>query len=123
MKLKLSKDYRDPEVDREAAILSVMQNDGEVFCLGKRFKVDAFNEFNHTVVLHNSVVTELRISTNEVQPVLRRLSSMSIDERKDYTALLNRALEGEMIGDLLNWLDKRFFDYRGLIEKGDAIEK
>lgn len=123
MKLKLSKDYRDPEMDREAAILSVMQNDGEVFCLGKRFKVDAFNGFNHTVVLHNREVAEVRISTNEVQPVLRRLSSMSEDEKKDYMELLNRALEGDAIGELVNWLDGRFFDYRGLIEKGDAIEK
>ena len=123
MKFKISNDIRDLDTDREAAILSVMQNDGEVFCLGKRFKVDAFNEFNHTVVLHNSVVTELRISTNEVQPVLRRLSSMSVDEKKDYMELLNRALEGDAIGELVNWLDKRFFDYRGLIEKGDAIEK
>ena len=123
MKFKISNDIRDLDTAREAAILSVMQNDGEVFCLGKRFKVDAFNGFNHTVVLHNSVVTELRISTNEVQPVLRRLSSMSVDEKKDYMELLNRALEGDAIGELVNWLDKRFFDYRGLIEKGDAIEK
>ena len=109
-------------MDREAAILAVMQNDGEVFCLGKRFKVDAFNEFNHTVVLHNKDVAEVRIDTNEVQPVLRKLSSMSIDEKKDYLELLNRALEGDTIGALVNWLDVRFLDYRGLIEKSIAIE-
>ena len=122
MKFKISKDIRVPDMDREAAILAIMQNDGEVFCLGKRFKVDAFNEFNHTVVLHNKDVAEVRIDTNEVQPVLRKLSSMSIEEKKDYLELLNRALEGDTIGALVNWLDVRFLDYRGLIEKGIAIE-
>ena len=123
MKFKITKDIRVQDMDREAAILSVMQNDGEVFCLGKRFSVDAFNEFNHTVVLRNEHVAELRIDTNEVQPVLRKLSSMSTDEKKDFMELLNRALEGDTIGELVNWLDVRLFDYRGLIEKGKAIEK
>jgi hypothetical protein len=123
MKFKISKDIRLEDKDREAAILTVMQNYGEVSCLGKRFKVDAFNAFNHTVVLNNEHVAEVRIDTNEVQPVLRKLSSMSIDEKKHYIELLNRALEGDSIGELVNWLDERFFDYRGLIEKGKAIEK
>lgn len=59
----------------------------------------------------------------EVKPYLRPMSSMSVEERREYEKTF------EMF-DLLylktwktyDWLNKHFFDYRGLITMGLALE-
>ena len=59
---------------------------------------------------------------------LRPMSSMTEEERKEYNEYI---FHGASIGSILNtatayelidWLNKHHFDYRGLIEKGLAIE-
>ena len=68
----------------------------------------------------------------EVKPYLRPMSSMTEDERYDYRHMLDATLnsEGEPIlfvyvedfSTVLDWLNEHHFDYRGLIEKGLALE-
>ena len=60
--------------------------------------------------------------TNEyIKPYLRPLSSMTEEEKIDYQAFFN--YDGvEYPEEYIDWLNKHHFDYRGLIEKGLAIE-
>lgn len=63
----------------------------------------------------------------EVKPYLRSMDSMTDEERKEYNEYL---FHGASIGlmsntetayELIDWCNKHYFDYRGLIEKGLAI--
>ena len=63
-----------------------------------------------------------------IKPYLRSMSSMTEDERKEYNEYL---FHGASIGlmsntetayELIEWLNAHHFDYRGLIERGLAIE-
>ena len=61
----------------------------------------------------------------EAKPYLRPMSSMTKEEETEYAFLLNDGGWGvseRLIIECLDWLNKHHFDYRGLIEKGLAIE-
>lgn len=65
------------------------------------------------------------ILNGDVKPYLRQMSSMTEEERSEY-ALFYRAFscslyEKESV-ERVDWLNKHHFDYRGLIEKGLALE-
>jgi hypothetical protein len=62
-----------------------------------------------------------------IKPYLRPMSSMTEEEEKEYNLLANRCmcttvgfihLEAE---PLLDWLNKKMFDFRGLIDKDLAL--
>ena len=57
-----------------------------------------------------------------IKPYLRPMSSMTEEEKKEYKHLV--AFSGNPIGsaDFIDWLNAHHFDYRGLIERGLAIE-
>jgi len=63
-----------------------------------------------------------------IKPYLRSMSSMTEEERKEYELLANRCISTSVgfihfeAQELINWLLKNHFDFRGLIEKGLAIE-
>lgn len=63
-----------------------------------------------------------------VKPYLRPMSSMTEVEKLDYTSIDNRAyccpqdFAHIPATDRIDWLNKRHFDYRGLIKKGLAIK-
>ena len=54
----------------------------------------------------------------EVLPYLRPLSSMTEEEKEELRILKWTKLEH----DTVDWLNVHYFDYRGLIEKGIALE-
>ena len=62
------------------------------------------------------------------KPYLRPMSSMTEEEESKYNliqGLLHWTVEDGMIqnyGDAIDWLNEHHFDYRGLIEKGLALE-
>lgn len=56
--------------------------------------------------------------TMDIKPYLRPMSSMTEDEGDE---LDNIVIMGNY-GDDVDWLNIRHFDYRGLIEKGLALE-
>lgn len=69
----------------------------------------------------------------EVKPYLRPMSTMTEEEKAEYgkvcgldtEILANHPMNGEPFPALYNsqdWLNTHHFDYRGLIEKGLAIE-
>ena len=59
----------------------------------------------------------------DIKPYLRPLSSMTEEEKKEYKTLLSeRRLYGSLGIKIIDWLNAHHFDYRGLIEKGLALE-
>jgi hypothetical protein len=64
----------------------------------------------------------------ECKPYLRPMSSMTEEEYKEYSKLWDLQDEFSTDADIrfktdvIDWLNARHFDYRGLIERGLAIE-
>lgn len=54
-----------------------------------------------------------------IKPYLRPISNMTQEEIYDYNKMCNKSLD---VLDIFDWLNAHHFDYRGLIEKGLALE-
>ena len=60
---------------------------------------------------------------DEIKPYLRPMSSMTEEEKKEYNAFFTYdGIDESCFLDYLDWLNAHHFDYRGLIEKGLALE-
>lgn len=66
-----------------------------------------------------------------IKPYLRPMSSMTKEEQKEFVEfhcvtlcplIMDTCLTIENEGNMFDWLNAHHFDYRGLIEKGLAIE-
>ena len=66
-----------------------------------------------------------------IKPYLRPMSSMTEDERNEYFDFRNQELQRvalaevgreSAIAEISDWLNKKMFDYRGLIPKGLALK-
>jgi hypothetical protein len=57
-----------------------------------------------------------------VKPYLRPMSSMTIEEKFEYNGFDGYIFNDEDTIIKFDWLNKHHFDYRGLIEKGLALE-
>ena len=70
----------------------------------------------------------MRHSNFHIKPYLRPMSSMTEEEKKEYTLLANRTMVSSVgfihfeANELIDWLNKKMFDFQGLIPKGRAIE-
>lgn len=62
------------------------------------------------------------IPHDNVKLYLRPMSSMTYDESKNYDILIQYDAYHPINIDLYDWLNQHHFDYRGLIEKGLALE-
>ena len=64
------------------------------------------------------------IYSNEYKPYLFPMSSMTDYQKSDYQFITERWMNdpSHSISDSIDWLNKNHFDYRGLIEKGLAID-
>ena len=60
----------------------------------------------------------------DIKPYLFPISSMTEEQRKEYQYITERWMydQSYSISDSIDWLNKNHFDYRGLIEKGLAID-
>ena len=60
----------------------------------------------------------------EIKPCLFPLSSMTEKQKNEYQYITERWMNDPSysISDGIDWLNKNHFDYRGLIEKGLAID-
>jgi hypothetical protein len=68
------------------------------------------------------ITKECELST--IKPYLRPMSSMTYVEKSDYDFITERWMYDATysISDSIDWLNEHHFDYRGLIEKGLALE-
>ena len=88
------------------------------------------------IVLISDIITNKRITTDieNIRPYLFPLSSLTAKQKQELWAMgwvyLFGVLSNERVAfrthfdcrDLIDWLNKNHFDYRGLIEKGLAID-
>lgn len=59
-----------------------------------------------------------------IKPYLFPLSSVTDEQKEEYRYIIERWMHDSSysISDITDWLNKNHFDYRGLIEKGLAID-
>ena len=72
----------------------------------------------------NNTVQGYNIEDQYFKPYLRPLSSMTKEEENEYEILIDCSDYScfKTSDKVINWLNSHYFDYRGLIEKGLAIE-
>ena len=58
----------------------------------------------------------------DIKPYLFPLSSMTEEQKSQYNFYLTRIASAYDASLLIDWLNKNYFDYRGLIKKGLAID-
>lgn len=58
----------------------------------------------------------------DIKPYLFPLSSMTEEQKSQYNFYLTRIVSAYDASLLIDWLNKNYFDYRGLIKKGLAID-
>ena len=63
----------------------------------------------------------LRVNFDECKPYLRPMSSMTDEEKKEVFSCISNAWN-LTASNQIDYLNSHHFDYRGLIEKGLAIE-
>jgi hypothetical protein len=70
---------------------------------------------------NGSFIGSFNYNIDKIRPYLRPMSSMTEEEKKELWELLKKL---GMASDIkrLDWLTAHHFDYRGLIEKGLALE-
>ena len=59
---------------------------------------------------------------NSCKPYSFPLSSMTEEQKSQYSFFLTRIIDGYDSSLLIDWLNKNHFDYRGVIKKGLAID-
>lgn len=96
-----------------------------------------------TAFLPDITIESFMTNIEFLQPYLRPLSSMTVEEKLKFTDdvaphdsvvfcnevvhipmndPISQSLSYEYLAKIINWLNAHHFDYRGLIEKGLAIE-
>ena len=73
------------------------------------------------------LVDEMECYIEDIKPYLRPMSSMTKEEFEEYGNIIEHISIGSLDFNIANpnaidWLNAHHFDYRGLIEKGLAIE-
>lgn len=76
-------------------------------------------EFDNTLRYHH--LEAFVCDRIEVKPYLRSISSMTVEEWEQYNKVLGDGVMVPLASEL-DWLNAHHFDYRGLIEKGLALE-
>ena len=102
---------------------------------GKLVEIDISKEF---VRFDADINCYMGAYIDDVKPYLRSMSSMTKEEEKEYNSFIigqqpfdcdfsaypieYKILYEDDIDSYIDWLNKKMFDYRGLIEKGLALE-
>ena len=68
---------------------------------------------------HSQWYRHSKLQIELIKPYLRPMLSMTEKEEYEYNTAVDKDVEDYRMVD---WLNKRHFDYRGLIEKGLALE-
>ena len=88
----------------------------------KVFNVDYISAIYEEIKL--DIPDNYTIDISEVKPYLFPLSSMTEEQKQEYQHITERWMydSSYSISDSTDWLNAHHFDYRGLIEKGLAID-
>jgi hypothetical protein len=77
--------------------------------------------YGYSVNLNTWCIDELEANKAVIKPYLRPMSSMTEEERNEH---FGRTMTIDIVQtskEVIDWLNKKMFDYRELIEKGLAI--
>ena len=74
---------------------------------------------DHGVGNYNEV---FGVALENIKPYLRPMSSMTEEKEKEYHKIVDGFLNFENAPRVVDWLNEHHFDFRGLIEKGLALE-
>ena len=87
---------------------------------GKLLRID----INMLDVYYDGEENEERQTIMNIKPYLRRMSSMTKEERKEWMVFIyaQACVFLASLDKAIDWLNAHHFDYRGLIEKGLALE-
>lgn len=76
-----------------------------------------------TTIDYTDIVTDKQTyPIRYIKPYLRPMSSMTEEEKSMYEGLMIGIDNISYMLDVIDWLNSHHFDYRGLIEKGLAID-
>lgn len=96
--------------------------------IGKLWSVDPFEDLDPEIYILYPKGNTISKFCSEVKPYLRPMSSMTEDEQRTLDSMCNGVemvsrLSGlKMFDKAFDWLNQHHFDYRGLIDKGLALE-
>ena len=87
----------------------------------------AGNEVYKTIVFDNELddLHVYWIKEGLIKPYLRPMESMTEEEEEEYLSFYcwgGDMTDKENVIDIVDWLNAHYFDYRGLIDKGLALE-
>ena len=120
MALKINKNTR-VVVHLKMDILSRLPHGLRIDYSGTHYDAYAYNDKAEQIVLQGSDC-DILVGIEHVKPLLRRMSSMTNEEKIKYETLLaNAAVDGK-VWEVTDWLNSNMFDYRGLIDDNLAVE-
>lgn len=105
--------------------LSGWIDEGDVILTG--FRQDEFTKETEPLFRNPGGNPKIVFPIDSVKPYLRPMSSMTEEEFKEYSGMLDEVdksglMYQELITKIVDWLDKKMFDHRNLIPKGLALE-
>lgn len=102
-------------------VVATTDNDGTI---PNYWMLDSYNRLTEDVRLTNCEVNADRLTYFcDVRPYLSPLSSMTEEQSIEYGKLCERYCPASTYSlEIIDWFHKNHFDYRGLIEKGLAID-
>lgn len=101
-------------------------NHRECDCVATLYSINEYSvEFDYSD--NGFLEREWSCTLSEVKPFLRPMSSMTEEEFKEYHSMLidvdkSGLMNQGLITKIVDWLDEKMFDHRGLIPKGLALE-
>jgi len=86
-------------------------------------KCTGIDLYTNTINLDIPDDDDAKVYIDNCKPYLRPMSSMTEEEKEDYNSKFEgRDFSWEIYYGSTDWLNAHHFDYRGLIEKGLALE-
>ena len=98
-------------------------------CYGAEEEREIWDEIECVTLDGYVDIGQYSLPIENIKPILLPMSSMTEEEWEDYRKirmidLVNGDINGTFIniGSIVDWLNAHHFDYRGLIEKGLAVD-
>ena len=80
------------------------------------------DDLSKAIAYHNVRCGGFNLGENNIKPYLRPMSSMTEEEEEEWWEFKDENTIVESHSYSIDWLNAHHFDYRGLIEKGLALE-
>jgi len=91
----------------------------------KEYKVIGYHDLPNRLYLQDPQEPgcELIVEMDKVKPLLRKMNSMTSEEKEYYQSLLDGVADHTIdVWEVTEWLNRKLFDYKDLIGKGLAEE-